>query len=347
MTSEPWENVTSEPNDVAENATSEPNDVAPLNLGVSQVTPNPIYSRLSLRERSIGKEKSFRGAKGDNEDAAGVDPATFDCDVHLNHANDVGESSTSEHNDVARLELGVSQVTPNPVDSLSLRERSIRKEKSFRGAKGDNEDAAGVDPATFDCDVHLNHANDVGESATSEPNSLWENVTSEPNSLWENMTSEPNSLWENMTSEPNPALENVTSEPNSLWENLTSEPNSLWEKLTSEPKLAADGADGTSVELSAGTNGGDHAYLETEMDEEKVGEWIRSGIERQRAIRAKTLRALNATRPEVHEARAARRLRGGGRKKGEPEDQGNRGCSDSRRKPHATTIASLRNDRGP
>ena len=127
--------------------------------------------------------------------------------------------------------------------------------------------------------MHLNHANDVGESTTSEPNSLWENVTSEPNSLWENVTSEPNSLWEN---------------------------------VTSEPKLAADGVDGESVEMSAGTNGGDHAYLETEMDEEKVGEWIRSGIERQRELRAKALRALNATRPEVHEARAARRSRGGG-----------------------------------
>ena len=127
--------------------------------------------------------------------------------------------------------------------------------------------------------MHLNHANDVGESTTSEPNSLWENLTSEPNSLWENVTSEPNSLWEN---------------------------------VTSEPKLTADGADGASVEMSAGTNGGDHAYLETEMDEEKVGEWIRSGIERQRELRAKALRALNATRPEVHEARAARRSRGGG-----------------------------------
>ena len=77
VTSEPAvsENVMSEPYDVGENATSEPNDVARLELGVSQVTPNPIYSD-SLREKSDRKEESFRGAKGDNGDAAGVDPAT-------------------------------------------------------------------------------------------------------------------------------------------------------------------------------------------------------------------------------------------------------------------------------
>ena len=59
------------------------------------------------------------------------------------------------------------------------------------------------------------------------------------------------------------------------------------------------------------------------MDEEKVGEWIRSGIERQRELRAKALRALNATRPEVHGARAARRSRGGGNEteNGKPGDQ--------------------------
>ena len=147
---------------------------------------------------------------------------------------------------------------------------------------------------------------------TSEPNSLWENATSEPNSLWENLTSEPNSLWENVTSEPNSLWENATNEPTKLWENLTNEPTALCENLANEPKLVADGADGESVELSASANGRDVAYLETEMDEEKVGEWLRAGIERQRELRAKTLRALNATRPEVYKARATRPSRGGG-----------------------------------
>ena len=104
---------------------------------------------------------------------------------------DVGENVTSEPNDVARLESGVSLETPNPIDSLSLDWReaveSIRMEKSFRGAKGDNGDAAGVDPAAFDGGVHLNHANDVGESTTSEPNSLWENLTSELTVAFENV----------------------------------------------------------------------------------------------------------------------------------------------------------------
>ena len=162
--------------------------------------------------------KHRRAPAGSNEDE-GPDCVTNEPAVSENAMSepyDVGENVTSEPNDVARLELGVSLETPNPIDSLSRGETSVRKEKSFRGAKGDNGDAAGVDPATFDCDVHLNHANDVGESTTSEPNDVGESVTSEPNSLWENATSEPNSLWEN-----------VTSEPNSLWENATSEPNSL------------------------------------------------------------------------------------------------------------------------
>ena len=69
---------------------------------------------------------------------------------------------------------------------------------------------------------------------------------------------------------------------------MTSEPNSLWEELTNEPKLVAEGVDGESAELSTSTNGRGHAYLEeTEIDNEKLGEWLRSGIERQRELRAK------------------------------------------------------------
>ena len=51
------ENVMSEPYDVGENVTSEPNDVARLELGVSQVTPNPIDSP-SLGAKSPSERKN-------------------------------------------------------------------------------------------------------------------------------------------------------------------------------------------------------------------------------------------------------------------------------------------------
>ena len=99
------------------------------------------------------------------------------------------------------------------------------------------------------------------ENATNEPTDAHENVTNEPTAARENVTNEPTAAGENVTNEPTAVQrkcderthrgsENATNEPTDACENVTNEPTEARENATNEPKLAADGENGQSVELS-------------------------------------------------------------------------------------------------
>ena len=200
-----------------------------------------------------------------------------------------------------RYELACGRAMSRSLDKmLKLRSAPDPVERTIESRRTTGIDMDQQIPAT----TELNVTNEPTEEQdrrkkTEERSDNTENMTNEPTEVGENVTNEPTNVQENTTNEPTAVWENTTNEPTNVQENTTNEPTAVCENTTNEPTVAADPWDSECMERSATTSDAGVAYLETEMDAEKVGEWIRAGIERQREIRAKTLRALNATRPEV------------------------------------------------